>query len=93
VIADRRIADLVYAAERARWDGNRDVLLDIVAQLEEYADEESAERANVSAAASEHFLDGAWIEPKRTVRRLLVEEEGFEPALVDEAMHRLEEGE
>jgi hypothetical protein len=39
------------------------------------------------------FLDGAWIEPKRTVRRLLIEEEGFEPALVDEAMHGLEEGE
>jgi hypothetical protein len=55
VIADRRIADLVYAAERAGWDGNRDVLLDIVAQLEEYADEESAERADVSAAASEQL--------------------------------------
>jgi hypothetical protein len=87
------MAQLVDAAERARWDGNHDVLLDIVAQIKEHLDEETAERADVIDAASDYLAEGAWIEPKRRIRRALIEQEGFDPARVDEVMRRLESGE
>src|SRR5580704_3784573 len=67
------VARLVDAAERARWDGNRDVLLDVVAQIMEHVDDHAAELVDVLHAVSEHFFEGTWIEPKRTVRRWLIE--------------------